>query len=190
MHKRFLMDKSIKVATAGPDIQVHKFFEPITKEWIYFAINPQIAKEVQPKSSKLPSTAVLGFCSLAKIPRWVALETNIMYVNPEARGKGIATILYDSVLKDGVILISGGSHNVKSRRLWMKMVQTPQYVTWAHDLLDLDRFADIAIEDDTFQCSLKIYQDIKKVRRKRREDIRILAYNPRYVNDHTRPKHL
>lgn len=77
--------------------------------------------------------------------------------------------------------MSGYSHNAKSRRLWMSIVQNSRYIAWAHDILSLDRYADILIEDGTIECELKIYEDIKKMKRRRRQDIRIIAYNPKYA---------
>lgn len=144
-----------------------------------------IELEEKSRAEKLQRTicpGVLGFCVLEKIPRWVALETAMLYVNPNARGAGIATSLYDAIMKDGVIVISGYSHNKKSRRLWMKLVQNPKYVTWAHDIIDLSRYAAISVSKNNFECDLKLYEDIKKIRRRRKQDIRIIAFNPRYVS--------
>ena len=167
LYNIFLSGKSEKVATSGRDLHIHKVLDKSAGEWVYFAI--QKAKEV------------IGFCSLTKIPRWKGLETSMLYVNPLARGKGIASIIYDAVMKDGVIVISGYSHNPKSRSLWLKMVQNPKYVTWAHDIINLNRYAPIYVENGKFECELKLYEDIKKRRRLRRQDIRIIAYNPKYL---------
>lgn len=179
LQERYLSGKTCKVATSGKNIHIQKIFDSTAKEWVYFALD--VSTRFTPIVSKTPNPAVLGFCSLTKIPRWKALETSMLYVNPEARGKGIASLIYDAVLKDGVMLMSGFSHNQKSRRLWMKLVQNPRYTTWAHDILNLDSYSDITVEDDTFQCDLKVYEDIKKMRRKRRQDIRIIAFNRRYL---------
>jgi hypothetical protein len=61
------------------------------------------------------------------------------------------------------------------------MIENPNYVVWAHDLIDLNRYADVVVEDGKIECQLKIYEDIKKIRRRRRQDVRFVAYNPRYV---------
>lgn len=154
------------MATAG-EIHVHKFYEVKTKEWIYFTID-QV-------------TGVSGFCCMSELPGWVALETSMLYVQPESRGKGIASLIYDVVMKDGVIVISGYSHNPKSRKLWMNIVNNPKYTAWAHDIINLDRYADVIIDEGQIVCALKIYEDIKKMRRRRRQDVRIIAFNKRYL---------
>ena len=39
----------------------------------------------------------------------------------------------------------------------------------------------VVVDDDgELYCQLKIYEDIKKLRRVKRQDVRIIAYNPRY----------
>jgi hypothetical protein len=133
------------------------------------------------KGHQVQHPAILGFCVLEKRRGWTGLETNMMYVSPNCRGEGIASLLYESIMKDGVIVISGYSHNKKSRRLWMSIVNNPKLNTWAHDIVNLDVYAPIAVKNDTFDCSLKLYEDIKKMKNKRESDIRIIAYNPRYV---------
>jgi hypothetical protein len=183
LHEAYLSQKSLKVATAGPALAINKAFDTSTREMIYFVVDKSVPLEDCPtKPSKQPHPAILGFCAMSRMPRWVALETNMLYVNPEARGRGIATTIYDSIMKDGVIVMSGYSHNQKSRRLWMNIAQNPKYVVWAHDIVDLNRYADVTVEEDTFSCELKIYEDIKKIRRRRRADVRFIAYNPRYVS--------
>jgi hypothetical protein len=177
------LGKSKRVATSsGSDLEIHKIFDKATREWIYFVVDKTFPLEKCPKrQSNRPHPVVIGFCAMVKQPRWVAHETVMLYVSPESRGRGIATILYDGIMKDGVIVMSGYSHNPKSRNLWMKIVSTSTYITWAHDIVNLDRYSSIEVIDGKFRCDLKLYEDIKKIRRRRKQDVRIIAYNPRYL---------
>jgi GNAT superfamily N-acetyltransferase len=188
MHQRYLAGKTEKVATAGRDVQLHKFYDREDRNWIYFALDMKLAPKLQKITSK-PYPPILGFISMTKLPRWAVYETNMIYVSPAARGQGMATVLYDAVMRDGVMVMSGYSHNPKSRRLWMKLVSDPKYTTWAHDIVNLDRYSDLFVEEDNFQCQLKLYEDIKKMRRHLKEDVRIIAFNPRYLHDHPSSEH-
>jgi hypothetical protein len=62
----------------------------------------------------------------------------------------------------------------------MKIVQNRDYISWAHDILNLRRLAPILIEDDKYVCEFKLYDSMKNVRKKKLEDIRIIVYNPKY----------
>lgn len=182
LHELFLSGNTIKVATFC-NLQIHKVFDDVDLAWVYFVIDPLMALVLKaiPKNSK-PSEVVLGFVVLSKIRDWVAMEVNILYVNPLFRGQGVASALYDGVMKDGVIMISGDRQNQKSRSLWLKMVSNPRYTVWAQDLLDLSRHEPIYIDEEgALECKLKLYDDIKTRRRVKRQDIRMIAINPRYV---------
>lgn len=124
---------------------------------------------------------VTGLAALNKIQRWKALETGMLYVPRPFRRQGVALKLYDDVLKDGVLLMSGYSHNPKSRALWMKLVENKKYTTWAQDIVNLEHLSPIDVDDGDFVCDLKLYDDIKKLRRRRKHDVRICAINPRYA---------
>jgi GNAT superfamily N-acetyltransferase len=158
-----------RVAYCRNKLQVFKVFIKKDKAWIYFMIDT---------SEKIKKS--LGYICLHTIPRWKALETFNLYVPPEYRGMGIAQALYDSVLKDGKIVMSGWSHTTKSHGLWMKIVQNRDYISWAHDILNLRRLAPILIEDDKYVCEFKLYDSMKNVRKKKLEDIRIIVYSPKY----------
>lgn len=181
LHSLYLKNGTLPVAKFD-NLLIHKVFDPEDRAWVYFIIDDEAAHEHKPRPScKDPSEAVLGFAALSKIPNWVALEVEMLYTNPNFRGMGVASILYGSVMRDGKIIISGNRQNLKSRALWLKMVNDPKIVTWAHDILDLARYAPIIVDDDgELYCQLKIYEDIKKLRRVKRQDVRIIAYNPRY----------
>ena len=157
------------VAYCKNKLQVFKVFIKKDKAWIYFMIDT---------SGEIETS--LGYICLHTIPRWKALETFNLYVPPKYRGLGIAQLLYDSVLKDGKIVMSGWSHTTKSHGLWMKLVQNRNYISWAHDILNLRRLAPILIEDDKYVCEFKLYDSMKNVRKKKLEDIRIIVYNPKY----------
>jgi hypothetical protein len=77
--------------------------------------------------------------------------------------------------------MSGWSHTTKSYGLWKKLVQNPNYIAWAHDILNLRRLAPILIENDKYVCDLQLYDSMKNVRKKKLEDIRIIVYNPKYI---------
>lgn len=174
--------RSEEVKRISSSVMVHKLFDPNAREWVYFAVDEKKAEHLgigRPKST--PHPAIVGFCALNKIPKWVALETTMLYVSPEYRGGGVARKIYDAIMTDGQIVISGYSHNPKSKSLWMRMVKSRKYAMWAADILDLTRNAQIEIVDGKFECSLKLYEDIKKLRRQRKQDIRIIAFNPKYV---------
>lgn len=177
----YLSGKTTKVATGNKNLRIEKVFDKQSQEWVYFVIDQSVDCDIQNRKSSRPHPAVLGFCTMSKRPRWVALETTMLYVSPLSRGKGIASLLYDAILKDGVIVMSGYSHNAKSKKLWLKIVSNPSYVTWAHDIVNLNEYAAIDVVDGNFDCSLKLYEDIKKMRRRRKSDVRIIAINPRYV---------
>lgn len=182
LYQQYLLGRTSLVATSSPNLVIHKIFDKRSDEWMYFVVDTAIdSSSIPTKLSRTPHPAILGFCALEKIPRWVALETTMLYVNPLSRGRGIATLIYDAIMKDGVIVMSGFSHNIKSRKLWMNIVQNPKYTAWAHDIINLDSYAAIYVEDGLYKCALKLYEDIKKMRRRRKYDVRIIAFNPRYV---------
>jgi GNAT superfamily N-acetyltransferase len=170
LYKVWSCGESLLVAYLKNKIQVHKVFVKKDRAWIYFAVDT--TKQI---------TTSLGYICLRTIPKWKALETFNLYVLPEYRGMGIALSLYDAVFKDGKIVVSGWSHTKKSHGLWMKLVQNPRYVAWAHDMLNLARLAPILIENDEYVCELKLYDNMKNVRKKKLEDIRIVIYNPKYI---------
>lgn len=99
----------------------------------------------------------------------------MVYVNPEHRGKGLGPLLYDTLLRDGKIIVSGFSQRPPSRKLWVKLAQNPNYTVWAQDIMDLKRASQVEVEDGKLVCDLKLYRDIKTIRRKKREDIRLIA---------------
>lgn len=184
LHQQYLSGRSEQVARdkSNPEFYYHKTIDKISRESVYFIVDTAISPDSVPKKpTRDPHPAVLGFCSLDRMPRWAALETSMLYVSPLVRGRGIASAIYTSIMMDGNIVISGYSHNSGSRRLWMKLIQNPSYVVWAHDIIDLSRYADVIIEDDKIECQLKIYEDIKKIRRRRRQDVRFVAFDRRYV---------
>lgn len=181
LHALYLNGGSKKIAQYD-FLEMHKAFDPVDLTWVYFLIDAHAARANPAKvRNKAPSEAVYGFTALSKLKDWIALEVDMLYVNPNFRKMGVAGILYGSVMKDGHIIISGNRQNLKSRAFWLKMVNNPKIVTWAHDILDLTRYAPIVVDDDgELYCQLKIYEDIKKLRRVKRQDVRIIAYNPRY----------
>lgn len=137
---------------------------------------------VTPEDFHILCPAVMGFCAMSKLEGWVAVETAILYVSPLWRRRGVAQTLYDTMLRDGQIIISGWCHNPKSYNLWKKMVMNPNYVVWAQDMKNTDRQSDVWVDDDgEYVCNLKLYNDIKKKSRKMKEDIRFVAINPRHV---------
>lgn len=181
LYDQFLKGTTELVATCGDKIKVHKVFDKSDGQLCYFILDHKIKVESK-EDLKKQNPAVMGFCSLSKLPRWKALETTMLYVSPLWRRSGVALMLYDAIMKDGVVLMSGYSHNPKSRALWVKLVQNERYTTWAHDILDLKKFSPIMIDDNgDFDCKLKIYEDIKKLRRRRKQDVRIIAFNPKYA---------
>jgi len=175
MHKRYLSKRCKLVRCITPTLHVFKFFDRNDRDWIYCAINPIIAKTFKPKRTLKANPAIYGFCSLTKIPRWVAHEVSMLYVNPDARGKGISSFIYDTVLKDKIILVSGELQNIRARAIWIKLVKNESYTVWAQDLMDLSRKDIVYIENDELSCSLKLYNDLKMKRRKKKEDIRLIA---------------
>jgi GNAT superfamily N-acetyltransferase len=170
MHSRFLAGKCEHVQG-----NIYKFFERADGDWVYFVVDEVAARETEPKASRLPSKAILGFCSLTKIPRWISFEVSMLYVNPDLRGKGVSMQLYDAILNDGVVLVSGKMQNIGARRLWVKLASNPAYVVWAHDIMNLKRFDTVTVEENELDCSLKIYNDLSMRRRKQTEDIRLIA---------------
>jgi hypothetical protein len=181
LHALYLAGGTKKIARFD-FLEMHKIFDSDDHAWVYFLIDTDAALKYPAKvRNKAPSEAVYGFAALCKIKDWVALEVEMLYVNPNFRKMGVAGILYGSVMKDGHIIVSGNRQNLKSRALWLKMVNDTKIITWAHDILDLSRYAPIVVDDDgELYCQLKIYEDIKKLRRVKRQDVRIIAYNPRY----------
>ena len=175
IYSKYLFDvwsrgESELVAYCGNKLHVHKIFIKKDRTWIYFVVDT---------SEKI--TTSLGYICLRTIPRWKALETFNLYVPKEYRGLGLALKLYDAVLKDGKIVMSGWSHTKKSQGLWMKLVENTKYVSWAHDILNLKRLAPILIEDGKYVCEFKLYDSMKNIRKKKHEDIRIVVYNPKYI---------
>jgi len=87
----------------------------------------------------------------------------------------MSAFIYDTVLKDEIILVSGEMQNIRARAIWVKLVKHPNYTVWAQDLMDLSRKEMVDVENDELVCSLKLYNDLKMKRRKRKEDIRLIA---------------
>lgn len=168
--KRWDACETEKVTGVSKDLEIHKTEETKTSERIYFIVD---------KANK----TVPGYCCLDVIPGWTALETNMLFVNPSYRGLGIALIIYDGILKDGNIVISGWSHNPKSKGVWYKLATNKKYTAWAHDIKNLDRYCQLDAEDNQLKCDLKLYENIRnKKSKQQKEDIRIIIYNKRYLN--------
>lgn len=140
-----------------------------------------IDKSIKDEADSICDPSVMGFISLSSLKKWVAIETMILYVAPSFRRKGIASKLYDEVLKDGQIVISGNQHNPKSRALWLKMAKNPSYVVWATDVNDLSKTSDVWEDDGEIICNLKLYDDINMKPRRPKEDIRFIAINPKFI---------
>ncbi len=178
MHRRFLSRKCKLVRTL-PGLQICKFYERCDGDWIYFVIDVSLARSIKRfshwEASRKPNPCILGFCALTKIPRWMSHEVAMLYVNPEHRGKGISSLIYDAILGDGVILVSGKMQNAAARRIWIRLVKDPRYTVWAQDLMNLKRTALVSVEDDELNCSLKLYRDLKMRRRKQTEDMRLIC---------------
>ena len=47
---------------------------------------------------------VIAYCSFSKKPRWKALETTMLYVVPTYRHSGIALLIYDAIMKLGMMV--------------------------------------------------------------------------------------
>lgn len=184
LHAAFLAGETLRIdSKQSARLQTHKIYDAESEAWIYFSIDSLLATTFPPLPKKsIPSNCVRGFVALSKIRDWVAMEVEILYVTPEFRGNGCALNLYENVLKDGVILVSGNKQNIKSRHLWLKMLENPKLTVWAHDLVNTDRYSPIIVDDDgDIYCQMKMYEDIKKRRRVKKQDIRYVAINPRYV---------
>lgn len=118
---------------------------------------------------------VVAFVELERPKRWVAQEVTYLFVRPDYRKLKIATHLYDVVIEDGILLMSGWSQNPKSRGLWMKLVANKNYTVWAQDILNLDRICQVYFDDGELQTDLKLYHDINKKPRKLKTDVRLFA---------------
>lgn len=176
IHQRFLDGRCEQIECTHPTLEAFKFYDYDVKDWNYFLIDTELALATKPrKSSRKPNPAVHGFCSLERIKRWVSYEITMVYVNPEQRGKGLGPLLYDCVLRDGKIIVSGFSQRPPSKKIWIRLAQNPEYFVWAHDIMDLSRSEQIDVVNGKFVCGLKLYRDIKTIRRKKREDIRLVA---------------
>lgn len=175
LHQRYLEGKCTPVKCAHDSLKAFKYFEKYDRDWMYFLIDTKLAKKTDPEYSKEPSKVVHGFVSLTKLPRWASHEVAMLYVNPEMRGQGLGALVYDCVLQDKIILVSGSTQSFAARRLWMKLAQNSNYVVWAQDLMNLDRTSLVTVEGGDFDCSFKLYNDMKTKRRKQTEDIRLIA---------------
>lgn len=175
MHLRYLQGRCEQVQCEHPILEAYKFHQKADGELVYFLVNPKVAKKTPIKESKEPHPAIPGFVALSKMPRWTAREVTMVYVNPEIRARGLGQLIYDTVLRDNILLMSGVSHCIKSKRLWMSLIQNPNYQVWAHDIMNLNRCSQVWIEDDDIKCDFQLYRDIKTKRRVQREDIRLLA---------------
>lgn len=170
---------SIDVKTKN---EVWKYHNEKDERIEYVMINPNIALTGDPFWDDFIDSRVLGFVSLSLLKNWLAIETMILYVNPMWRRFGVAYKLYENILNDGQIVICGNQHNPKSRALWLKLLQDKRFVVWAHDVKNLDRTSDVWIdENNELICNLKLYVDIKMKKRNMKEDIRLIAINPRKV---------
>lgn len=177
LHDAFLKGKTSFVRQWG-NLHVRKvnIFDDDKSGITYFIIDPYAAFEhpATPKKST-ESKVIRGFVALTSIRRWKAKEVHLTYVMPQHRRKNYAYRLYREVVNDGVILLSGIMQNPKSRNLWIKLCQARNIVSWAHDILNTKRFAPVQVLDDELMCSLKIYEDIKKMKRRiRRQDVRLV----------------
>jgi GNAT superfamily N-acetyltransferase len=113
---------------------------------------------------------------LERPKRWCAQEVTYLFVRPDYRKLGVASHLYDIILNDDVLLMSGWSQNPKSKGLWMKLIKEGNYTIWAQDILDLDRICQVFFDEDgELVTNLKLYHDIHKKPRRLKTDVRLFA---------------
>ncbi len=177
LHEAFLKNRTHFVAKWGKlEVRKVNIFDDDKQGIAYFIINPRAAFDHIPAPKKsIESQVILGFAALTSIKRWKAKEVHLTYILPAHRGKNYAFKLYKAIVNDGVILLSGIMQNLKSRGLWLKLCQTRNVVSWAHDLLDTKRFAPVQVCDNELVCTMKVYEDIKKMKRRiRRQDVRLV----------------
>lgn len=92
---------------------------------------------------------------------WKSWSVDFSYVFPQSRGSGWGKLLYDTIInRENIILASGSSQSVSGRRMWKSMVKSDRYMIWAHDLKNMNRYADVTYDDDTgkIHSELKMYQ--------------------------------
>lgn len=143
------------------DFSVSKYYDREYRKLIYFLHS---------------NGAVLAFVEMERPRRWVAHEVTYLFVRPDYRQHGVASHLYDVILEDGILLMSGWSQNPKSRGLWMKLIKRKEYTVWAQDILDLDRICQVFFNEfGELQTDLKLYHDINKKPRKLKTDVRLFA---------------
>lgn len=115
---------------------------------------------------------LVGWLCLKQIPRFKVKEVWQVWMDPEHRGRGLTTRLYDAaIVRDGIFLASGCTHTSASRALWASFVRDDRYTIWAHNLRDTARYCPVWYDDVTgeIECELPLY------RNSRRTDVRLLA---------------
>lgn len=181
LHRLVTEDQAQLIHLSKNQIGIWKYdnVEDERVEYVMISHNTPLGK---PEDYQILNPQVMGYCSLNKLKDWAAIETAILYTSPEWRGQGVAYKLYEWILHDGQIVICGEQHNPKSRALWLKLLQDQRYVVWACDMKNIDRQSDVWIDEDgEIICNLKLYVDIKMKKRKMKEDIRLIAINPRKI---------
>ena len=156
------------------------FLERTTHNFISFKYHDKENKHFIYGMYDEDTDKVISYCVLGKFYRWKAKETRMLFVDPDYRKLGLALELYDIMLKDGNLILSGYSHNIKSKKLWFKLLKNEKYTSYAVDIMNHHRTAQIVVEGKDYFCELKLYNSIEKKRKKKTEDIRVLLFNPRF----------
>lgn len=117
-----------------------------------------------------------GWLALKKLPRRVSFEVAQSYVFVASRGQGYGKMLYDTVLKEGIILSSGYTQSKSSRGMWKKFIKEDTYTIWAHDIANPSRYEPVIYDEDadTIWSALPIYQNAKQYNPSK-QDIRLIA---------------
>lgn len=109
---------------------------------------------------------------LRRRPNWACWEVAQAYTLKEHRGNGLATRLYKAIVNaDEQLLATGKSHTRFSMGVWKKFVKEGTFRIWAHDFSNLDRTAEVVVEDGELVCPLQIYKPTANGR----ADVRLVA---------------
>ena len=93
-------------------------------------------------------------------PSWECWEVMQSFVFTVCRGQGYGHLLYDAVIRSGLILASGTQQTAAARRMWMKLAQNEKYHVWAHDFEDLKIYEPVIYdaEKDELWFNLPLYE--------------------------------
>lgn len=88
-----------------------------------------------------------------------AQQVQVSAIDPAFTGKGLAMILYDTILvKDHKILRSGSQQTSAGSAMWKKLIKNPNYTVWVQNPSGTIR-GHVEVENDEISSDLPLYSE-------------------------------